>query len=120
MSRLEKHHGKRRGIVRRSRALRSPATRKNEENAFRLVSIGRPVVLYSRSGHKNPKGLFVLDISRERVVSYEVVHGDEGKRWFSRIRPRNGSTSNGVGVVIGSWVRWSGIGRIAGDGRYVT
>ena len=73
-------------------------------------------------GHKNSKNLFVLNVSREWVVSYEVIHRNERKRWFVSIGPRNRLMSGRIRVVIGRSACWSRLGddrwsRIMSDGR---
>jgi hypothetical protein len=85
--------------------------RKKEEEGFSLVGViqTRQLFKHSRPGHKGSKDLFVLNIPWERVVSYEVVHGNQGKRWFVSIGPRNRLMPGEVGVVIGRRARpWFG------------
>lgn len=85
---------------------------KKEEKAFN--SLFRPAIIQTRQsfqpGHKNSKNLFVLNISRERVVSYEVVHRYEGKRRFVTIGPQSRPMSGRMRVVIGRGARWSRLG----------
>jgi len=59
-----------------------------------------------------------LNVSRERVVGYEVVHRDQGGGWFVGAGPRDGTVSGRIGVVIGSWARWSDFDDV-GDGWQV-
>jgi len=44
------------------------------------------------------------------VVSYEVVHRNERKRWFVRIGPWNRLVSGRIRVVIGRRMCWSCLG----------
>jgi len=82
-----------------------PQEKKKEENASSLFRSASSNSFQPR--HKNSKNLFVLNISRERVVSYEVVHRDERKRWFVSIGPRNRPMSGGIRIMVGSRAGWS-------------
>ena len=94
------------GIAKRWRARwalgHNKKKKKRGRKCIQLVSIS---VIEKRqsfqSGHKNSKNLFVLNISRERVVSNKVIHGDERKRLFVSIGPRNRPVSGGIGIVVG-------------------
>jgi hypothetical protein len=66
-----------------------------------LVCFSRQTRQSFEPWHKNSKDLFVLDISREWVVSYEVVHRNERERWFVSIGSRNRSMSGRIRVVRG-------------------
>ena len=53
-------------------------------------------------GHKDSKDLFVLNVSWERVVSDEVVHGNKGNGRFAGV---GRAVSNGVRVMIRPRIR---------------
>jgi len=103
----------------------SQESMKERKKALGLVSIG---VIQTRQSfqpwHKNSKDLFVLNIPWERVVSDEVVHGDQGQRRFFSVGPRTRPVPSGVSVVVRGWACHTGLGvdgwaRIVGDGRQV-
>ena len=58
---------------------------KEEASAMLLVSIS--IIrkrLSFQSGYKNSKNLFILNTSRERVVSNKVIHRNKRRGWFVR------------------------------------
>lgn len=106
--------------------LAPPSQERMKKKGVGLVSIG---VMKTRQSfqpwHKHSKDLFVLNIPWERVVSDEIIHGNQGQRGFFGIGPRNRPMPSRVSVVIGGRAcgarlgddRWA---RIVGDGRQVT
>ena len=113
---------KRRGIA---TGYRAPPPQEKKKKFIQHVPID---VIRTRQSfqprHENSKNLFVLNIPRERMVSYEVVHWDERERWFVSVGPRNRPVSWGIRVMVGRWAGWSCFSndwwaRTMGDGRQV-
>lgn len=94
--------GKRQDIMSWVKGVGPSNTRKKEEilPCCALTSIAPKRPLF-QPGHKNSENLFVLDVSRERMVSNKVIHRYERKGRLFRIGPRSPPvSSSGVGVVI--------------------